>query len=205
MYFKYRSLANLEFALDILVNHRLFASEFTKLNDPMEGLFTYGNNEVPKWITTAIQRQKLRWRVLSLCESPHNMLMWSYYSDGHKGMVIGADLAEPRVKAESVQYVEDFNIEVHQEDVGRAILLRKHKSWRHEKEHRVLVEDRPFVKIRVREMVFGIEANPGTRELLSLVARKFNPGVKISSMTAGKLNTGSSRYRARNAASQETP
>ena len=55
MYYKYRRLDNLEFALDILVNHRLWASEFTKLNDPMEGLFTYGN-EVPEWITNAIQQ-----------------------------------------------------------------------------------------------------------------------------------------------------
>jgi hypothetical protein len=199
MYYKYRRLDNLEFALDILVNHRLWASEFTKLNDPMEGLFTYGN-EVPEWITNAIQQQKLRWRILSLCESPRNMLMWSYYTEGHRGMVIGADLVEPRVRAESVQYVDDFNIEIQQEEVGRAILLRKHKSWRHEREHRVLVTGRQFVKIEVRELIFGIEANPATRELVSLVARKFNPGVKISSMTATKLNTGSSRYRKRGAA-----
>lgn len=78
MYYKYRSLSNIQFALDILVNHRLYASEFTKLNDPMEGLFTYDQSRYGQWIADALCSEKARWRILSLCEDPKNMLMWSF-------------------------------------------------------------------------------------------------------------------------------
>lgn len=37
--YKYRSLANLEHVLDIILNQRLHCSTYPELNDPFEGLF----------------------------------------------------------------------------------------------------------------------------------------------------------------------
>ena len=41
--YKYRSLENFEFFLDILLNKRLYASSYKDLNDAMEGVYySYG-------------------------------------------------------------------------------------------------------------------------------------------------------------------
>ena len=39
--YKYRSLDNWKFLLDILINKRLHAARFQDLNDPMEGRYYY--------------------------------------------------------------------------------------------------------------------------------------------------------------------
>lgn len=38
-YYKYRSLSNLRFFLDILIYKRLYMASYSELNDPMEGAF----------------------------------------------------------------------------------------------------------------------------------------------------------------------
>lgn len=38
-YYKYRSLSNLRYFLDILINKRLYMASYSELNDPMEGAF----------------------------------------------------------------------------------------------------------------------------------------------------------------------
>lgn len=43
-YFKYRTLNNFERIVDILINHRLFGSNYHQLNDPMEGHFKDSTN-----------------------------------------------------------------------------------------------------------------------------------------------------------------
>ncbi len=35
--YKFKSLANFEYVADIIINKRLYAADFTELNDPMEG------------------------------------------------------------------------------------------------------------------------------------------------------------------------
>ena len=44
--FKYRSLENWRWLLDILVNNRLYAAPFKDLNDPMEGRYFYFGDEM---------------------------------------------------------------------------------------------------------------------------------------------------------------
>src|SRR5262245_7180729 len=177
MYYKYRSLMNLQFALDIFVNGRLYAAEFTKLNDPMEGTFTYGPDTIPDSLARALYDQKRKLLILSLCEQPDNMLMWSYYADGHKGFVVGGDLAR-RTRARSVSYVDTFDIDCERPDVAEVVLSRKHSSWRHEREHRVFLQSTrgPFVTFKPKELIFGIETDPTLEKLISTVAKKFNPG-----------------------------
>lgn len=38
-YYKFRSLQNLRFFLDIIINERLYAAKYDELNDPMEGAY----------------------------------------------------------------------------------------------------------------------------------------------------------------------
>jgi hypothetical protein len=86
--------------------------------------------------------------------------------------------------------VPDFGLGDWAEDPARAILLRKHRSWGHEKEHRVLQTGDHFIPVKIREVIFGIEADKDKKELLTEVAKKFNPRVKVSQMGSAQLDTG---------------
>lgn len=46
--FKYRNLSNIQFALDIFINKRLYAANFKTLNDPMEGRYMYTRGALTK-------------------------------------------------------------------------------------------------------------------------------------------------------------
>jgi hypothetical protein len=75
MFYKYRSLASLDFVLDILVNGRMFASSFESLNDPMEGAYLYNEGPLDRDFARSLYRQKVDWRILSLGETPYDSLM----------------------------------------------------------------------------------------------------------------------------------
>src|SRR5262245_43019182 len=89
IFFKYRSLQNWKFVLDIFLNKRLYAAKFKEMNDPMEGRYFYYKDDVTNELVKAIGRQKGEWNICSLSRNPHNTLMWSYYSEGHKGIAVG--------------------------------------------------------------------------------------------------------------------
>ena len=135
--YKYRGISNLEFALDIFVNKRLYAANFQSLNDPMEGRFIYARGMLDKDELKEIRGKKARYNLLSLSETPNNMLMWSYYSEGHNGFVVGVDVSDEYAEIEPVNYVDDLKIDKTQGEMAKSILTKKLKLWNHEKEHRV--------------------------------------------------------------------
>ena len=62
--YKYRSLEPWEYQLDIFINKRLHAAPFQDLNDPMEGMFTYSDNDVSRGFIRQIVAEKSRIRTL---------------------------------------------------------------------------------------------------------------------------------------------
>lgn len=46
-YYKFRSLENIKRFLDILINERLYAARYDKLNDPMEGSYLVDSHCCP--------------------------------------------------------------------------------------------------------------------------------------------------------------
>jgi hypothetical protein len=188
--YKYRGLTNLQFAMDIFVNKRMFAAGFKSLNDPMEGLYMYEHGSLKQWQIEAIYNQKNEYRILSLSETHDNMLMWSYYAESHTGMVIGVDVVEPDAQIEPIEYVENLDIDMNSDDIAKRILCKKYVFWRHEREHRVFVRDKTFIKVKVRELIFGVGTKPDVKEIVTSVARKFCPGIQISSIEKNQLDRG---------------
>jgi hypothetical protein len=186
--YKYRGLSNLQFALDIFVNKRLHAADFKSLNDPMEGSYTYEEGALQRWEVEAIFSQKNEYRILSLSDTPTNMLMWSYYADSHAGMVLGVSLRDPADEVEQVRYVTDLGLERDHPDVAKRILTKKYRMWRHERERRVFVRNKNFVKVDVQELIFGIGTNPELKKLITSVAKKFCPGVTVRTITRDELD-----------------
>jgi hypothetical protein len=191
--FKYRSLENWRFLLDILVNSRLYAAPFKNLNDPMEGRYYYGDGEMTKAFRRLVRARKDEWRICSLTKDPQNTLMWSYYSTGHTGVALGLTVPDsPSDQIRDVRYDSQIGIGASSQrrpprDVALDILSQKQLSWSHEREVRVF-SPRPYVPIRLKEIRLGCKASASDRELLDTLVRKTNPRVRIIPVTRTDLD-----------------
>lgn len=93
--------------------------------------------------------------VLCLSEKPDDILMWSHYTNGHKGIVLQFDRSVLARKNSNFGYckkvdydnntitLRDINRNLNQSNSGklaRQILLKKAKKWKYEKEWRIIVD-----------------------------------------------------------------
>ena len=185
--------------LNSLANQGLWCHNPIVMNDPMEGLIHRQRNFSPdtikqvmeyaktsghnffKWINTGMvdvnqvmhQLRKLQYDKFTLCalsETSNNGLMWSHYSDQHKGIVLGIefDLDYSFVK---VQYVNDkeelpdFDLlrwcrlfdktEVNDEAMLRMMIQDitfKSDIWSYEREWRVWQEGVGYYKYEAQQL-----------------------------------------------------
>jgi hypothetical protein len=191
--FKYRSLENWQFLLDILVNKRLYAAPFKDLNDPMEGRYYYFGDEMTKAFRRVVRARKDDWRICSLTKDPNNTLMWSYYSGGHTGVALGLTVpSSSSCRIRDVFYDSQIGIGPSSQrrparEVALDILSQKQLSWAHEREVRVFSPS-PYVPIRLREIRLGVKASAIDRELLDTLVRRTNPRVRIVQVTRADLD-----------------
>jgi len=194
MLYKYRGLSNLPFALDILVNHRLHAAGYKDLNDPMEGQYEFLRGTLDPWRRDEIYGEKNGYRLVALSETHNNVLMWSYYAESHTGVVVGVEVTQPDAQTLAIEYVENLNIDLNHEDIAQRILSKKLQLWRHERERRVFVRQ-PFVSVDVRELYFGVGTVDPMKELVTAVATRFCPGIRVSTLRKDDLDyTGAALY-----------
>lgn len=188
--YKYRDFNNLEFALDIFINQRLYAANFKTLNDPMEGRFVYTKGMLNGDDLLEIRGSKARYNILSLGHRPDNMLMWSYYSGGHSGFVVGVEISDEDVDVNPIEYVDELKLENVNGDLPKYILSRKLRLWEHEQEFRVFKREDSFVKVKVKELLFGVNTDYNKKELLTKIAKQFCPEVEVRTISSNQLNTG---------------
>jgi len=121
IYYKYRGLSNLEFALDIFINKRLYAAEFKYLNDPMEGTYIYSEGTLDQNQINSIYQEKISNKICSLSANKNNMLMWSHYADGHRGFVIGIEIVpDENIDVKKVEYVTDLHLDYNSNNYAKA-------------------------------------------------------------------------------------
>ena len=65
--YKYKSLKNFEHIVDIIFNNRFYASQYDKLNDPMEGLYNCKPGTMQKYLDD-IKDKKKKLRICSFSE-----------------------------------------------------------------------------------------------------------------------------------------
>lgn len=87
--------------------------------------------------------------VFSLSEDPLNTLMWSHYSDSHKGFCLGFECHATNVLgqyANKIEYVEQINLPQiaafsmnnNDDEIFLELAHKKSKDWSYEKEWRVI-------------------------------------------------------------------
>lgn len=94
MLYKYRGVKNFRFFSDIILNKRLYTANYFELNDPMEGHYLYHSGLLDIDIRHKINSEKRKIRICSLSKKCDNEIMWSHYSEGHRGVVIGVEIIE---------------------------------------------------------------------------------------------------------------
>ena len=173
--FKYRAIDKR--AIDILINKRLYFSDWRSLNDAHEaqmlvrypGLMSHGNpDRLKEFNDSAIIVEQCEARVCSLSSSCAGNLLWSHYGDSHKGVVIGLDLPA-NLNAQEVEMVtvvyDDLIPEV-PSPIGKTEVMRalehKSKEWEQEKEVRLIKlnpGDSYLNEITIRDVVFGLRTS----------------------------------------------
>jgi hypothetical protein len=131
-----------EYALKSVRERRLKISRLDCLNDPFEFLgVNLRNRGVREVIKSTKSDLAKRFGILCFSKSWQNPLLWSHYADKHKGLCLGFEVPDDRVR--EVRYVPKRlpcpSLQEWDEDFVQKLLYTKFKHWEYEQEYRVWV------------------------------------------------------------------
>jgi hypothetical protein len=182
--YKYRTFNDFEYLVDIIVNSRLYAASYDKMNDPMEGGYsfpkTYSDEQI-KELEAVIAEQKF----CSLSASNNIDLMWAHYANGNRGICIGVTLKETRRAGEAYWVNYDgppnliHNCDQNTQDRARKILRHKSDCWDYEEEVRVFSNYGHLVDVEIKEIIFGKRADSQLKPLVEALIKNFLPKTVI--------------------------
>ncbi len=124
-------------------------------------------------------------------ECKDDILMWSYYADGHKGFCLEFETSfDPFKRAMPVKYRQEFpEMEITKilwdknPEITFEPLLTKFVDWSHEKEYRVFHQESGVAFGYPSESLTGIYFGPEIKfehiEIIALILRGQNPSVKL--------------------------
>ncbi|KXX69024.1 DUF2971 domain-containing protein [Flammeovirga sp. SJP92] len=166
--YKYRSLDNFKFLVDIFLNKRLYAGDYKSMNDPMEGVYRFNKHKVSAEFRATILGDKRDLRFCSLSADADNKLLWAHYANGHNGISIGVlpqDIDDSDIRA--MNYSPDpLKITEESEHVdARKVLSYKNEIWVYENEVRVFTM-RDFVEVKIVEVIFGKRVSHSDKQML---------------------------------------
>lgn len=181
MYYKYRSLKDFKFFVDIIVNNRLYAATYTELNDPMEGRYTSSAGVIERRIKDDIKAKKQTTRICSLSADCSDGLLWAHYADGHKGVVLGITIDKEFIP-KKVKYNGLAAIEIPCPDNFKEsleiIFTHKEQAWAYEQEFRVLT-DKHFVDISIEKIIFGLNTDEKDRQLIKTIIARLDVNIEL--------------------------
>lgn len=174
--YKYRSLTNKDYILDIINNHRLYFPTRSELNDPLEGVIqpihfhTMGSTFFLEngYLQPEFSMMLEEYRILSLTQAWNNMQMWAHYANNYNGICITFKFTEIFEDAKEVKYKskklrpimeEDITSEKIRDAIIGRNLLYKSKNWEYEHEYRIIKKTSEqyfyFPQNCIEEIIFG--------------------------------------------------
>ncbi|MES9934584.1 MAG: DUF2971 domain-containing protein [Candidatus Sedimenticola sp. PURPLELP] len=187
--YKYRTLSNLDYTLDILFKERLHCAPYDELNDPFEGLFlsvmhiggsinSSSLNFAPINGSRKVTRPKSisdlpvpgGTRICSLSGSKSDVRLWSHYAEGHTGIAIEVDIESNSECLHEVEYVDqlkEFSYSLLTAPESYEILKIKSKHWLYEKEYRLISKEQFFyVSGKITGIYLGLRISDHMRNML---------------------------------------
>jgi hypothetical protein len=186
--YKFRSPAQIEFALDVMFNNRLYCADWSQLNDPMEGMFVYSyqstdETDYSKQLDET-KRHKRQIKICSLSKTYDCHLLWAHYAAGFSGLAIEVDLPDNSPKIKHVRYGGVFvHVSIASERLpattAEKILSSKYAEWSYEQEVRILNDNEWYKLARpVRRIIVGHRMNPSLFEGLRIICER--KGIRIN-------------------------
>jgi hypothetical protein len=205
--YKFREID--KYALDILVNKRLYLSSWETLNDPHEAIMFVETEDVnihanPRKLLLAdkqildkglIKENLISPRVCSLSSIWSSNLLWSHYTAGHRGIAIGITLPiNHSVEILKVKYGDKVpriqRYPLTKEDILKA-LEYKSEGWKYEKEVRLVTfeSDRKFIEnIEIKEVNFGLRTSKDDIRLIYKILKNTDVKFFKTSLKPGFYN-----------------
>lgn len=189
VYFKFRTFGNKKFLREIICYNKLYASQYKDLNDPMEGVYYNYGLERDEHKIEALFSDKNLFRICSLSYYLHNYLLWSYYADGHKGIVFVVEKDKDtnlNIDFCPVEY-SAFNIfdgDFLRYESAKKILSHKITWWEHEREIRAFLynngrRDEQHIPIKVKAIVLGSRITDKHKKFINNQVKYNNPEIII--------------------------
>ncbi len=177
--YKFRAANQIAFALDIIMNKRLYCASWKTLNDPMEGLFVYSHSssdeeDHSKQVERIIE-EKQKLKVCSLSKTYNSHLLWSHYAGGFNGVAIEIEIPD---KHPSVKHVDYGGVFAHvsmpngrnPSALANQVLSSKYNEWKYEEEVRILQPDEWFnFDTPIQRVIAGHRMPPALFEALNII------------------------------------
>ena len=180
MLYKHRAINNRFWPA--LESEEIWCPSAHSLNDPYEFDFRLRTSSVDGHPIIQGEFEKAKedmkkMGVVSFVEINNSMLMWSFYSDGHKGVCLGFERNDTNELGNwdycvPVRYHQDnempalMPLDLAKHELVTEILITKSHDWRHEREWRLLSRKSDVALAypgRLRRVVFGINTEVGHR------------------------------------------
>lgn len=177
--YKFRSASQIAFALDIIINRRLFCADWKMLNDPMEGMFVYSHQssdgyDYKKEIQNIIEEKK-RLKICSLSMTFDSHLLWAHYAGGFDGCAIEVEISDDHPSVKKTEYRDVFahlsmpNGES-PEVLANQVLSSKYQEWNYEREVRILQSGEWFaLDGPVKRVIAGHRMPPALFEAMNII------------------------------------
>lgn len=185
-YYKFRGLRDLKRFIDIILNKRLYASRYSELNDPMEGV--YLTEPLNSNIIRLLKEEKYRTRICSVSKDYKHTLLWTHYADGHKGCCIEVSVPDERVRPEDINYVRELPF-INDQRQGKDMLIHKSTVWEYEEEVRFFSIKR-FLNVKVHRVIFGIKITNEDYNFYEKLIRSIDSDIEICRISENDLETG---------------
>jgi len=181
--YKFRASSQIDFAFDIIINQRLYCSDWKDLNDSMEGMYAYSyspNSDLGRIAdrVKGISESKRKYKICSLSSTFDSHLLWAHYAGGFDGVAIEVDLPDddPNIKKVDLRGVFGFvNMDrvISEEEVARTILFSKYREWEYEKEIRILSENQWYkLEKPVSRVIAGPRMSKALFDVLNITCTK---------------------------------
>jgi len=124
-------------ALDDIEKRRIKLSEIDELNDPFElWCVAQEDRRIRKWLRGVKEQVGQRFGMLCFSKHWHNPVLWSHYSERHRGICLGFEVDEEYLKP--VSYVtERTPISFPPTpELAQQLLFTKYRDWKYEEEWR---------------------------------------------------------------------
>ena len=188
--YKYMSLNNLTRLLDIICCHQLYAPTIKELNDVKEGSMKFSSSISDD--DKADVKKKLYEQTYIVCTTdkgcPFDGHMFAIYGDSHKGCCIKFKVTSklkttkrgitPWIE-KKVKYKKDLPlISKNDNNTIADILTVKSQQWSDESEIRYIKtikkgQDRPFLKIEIEGVYFGVNVSKKDFRIYSTFIKAF--------------------------------